>query len=156
MDKVSKTHKDDFPDLFWEGLSVRKVSFSEEKITGYGQDTITNSTILKGEVRIGNQVVKLQADQFLLFSEEPGIRKLRFIRIHPNSPKGLQVIFSGRSKAIEVGLHPQFPVQSIKPSWLSQFFSPEAVNAIVTFISAVTAIFLPRLIPESPKINKNP
>lgn len=50
-----------------------------------------------------------------------------------------------------MGLDPKFPVESIKPSWLSKYFSQEAVNALLAFIAALTAVLLPRLFPEPPK-----
>ena len=82
---------------------------------------------------------------------KPGIRKLRYLSINPLKPQGLQTFISGKSKGIAVGLYPQFPIQSINPSWLSKYFSSEAIAAILSFISAFTAVVLEKIVfPDNP------
>lgn len=137
------------PNWFWSDFDVRDVRFSEFQQTGNVSEEVETSTILSGKVRLKDEVMELQKNQFLIVqSKHPGIRKLRFIQLHPETPVGLQTFISGESRGISVGLYKEFPVQSIEPSWLSKNFSQEAINALLAFIATITAIFLPRLFPE--------
>ncbi|MGK7932886.1 MAG: hypothetical protein AB4041_15860 [Microcystaceae cyanobacterium] len=127
-------------------IDVKNVSFQEFDTIEKASDEIINSTILKGEVRLANKKLELQEKQFLIVNQpNPGIRKLRSLQIHPNSPQGLQTFISGESRGIAVGLYKQFPVETLKPSLLSKYLSQEAVNALLALIGAFTGIFLPRL-----------
>jgi hypothetical protein len=98
---------------------------------------------------MGRETMKLQPNQFLIIASKPGIQKLRYIQIQPKSPQGLKTLFFGESNSLAAGLYPQFPVQRIEPSWLSKHLSQEAVNAILSFVGALTGFFLPRLLPNS-------
>ena len=139
------------PQWLWGDLDVRDVSFSRSETTEVVTDELPSSTILSGEVQMEGKSLQLKENQFLIILSKPGIRKLRYIQIHPQSPQGLQTLISGESQGIKVGLYPKFPVQSIEPSWLSKHFSQEAINAILAFIAALTGVLLPRLFPEPPK-----
>ena len=134
-------------------LDVEKVNFIRFENTGNTNDEITASTILNGEVRMGRETMKLQPNQFLVVASKPGITKLRYIQIQSKSPQGLKTLFFGESDSLAVGLYPKFPVQRIEPSWLSKNLSQEAINAILSFVAALTGFFLPRLFPDSSKPN---
>lgn len=132
-------------------IAVKDVRFTRFDITDNVTDELKTSTILSGEVRMGKDVMKLQANQFLVLSDKQAIKKLRYIEINPQPPQGLQTLIFGKSKGIAVGLYPEFPVQRIEPTWLSKHLSQEAVNALLAFIAAFTGVLLPRLFPEPPK-----
>jgi ribosomal protein S6 len=146
-------NKDTATDWFWGNIEVKNVNFSEFVRTGKVTDEVKKSTILKGEIRLQGNKLELQEQQFLIVeSPNPGIRKLRSLEINRESPAGLRTFFTGESRGISVGLYPEFPVQSLKPSWLAKHLSQEAVNGILALLGAFTGIFLPRLFPEkSPK-----
>jgi hypothetical protein len=138
-------------------LEVSQVSFSRFDTTGYVKDELEISTILEGKVRMGAQVMELQPEQFLIIPPgQPGVRRLRSIRIDPKSPQWLQTLISGESNSIAVGLYSEFPVQTIKPSLLSKYLSQEAINALLAFIGAFTAVLYPRLFPEAPQTTNVP
>ncbi|ARV60417.1 hypothetical protein BZZ01_18860 [Nostocales cyanobacterium HT-58-2] len=150
--KVAQSDANDVAEWFRRNLDVTHVNFSRLDTTGKVKDELQISTILEGKVRMGAQVMELQPEQFLIIPpKEVGIRRLRSIRIHPNSPQGLQTLISGETRGIAVGLYPAFPVQKIEPSWLSKHISQDAVNALLTFLGALNGILLPRLLPESPQ-----
>lgn len=130
---------------FWEDFDVRQVRFLQSEQTDNVTDEIETSSILEGEVRMGSKLMDLQANQFLIVTpDDPGIRKLRSIQIHPDDPMGLQTLISGESSEVAAGFYQNFPVETIKPSLLSKY-PQEAVNALLAFIAALTGFFLPRL-----------
>ena len=96
--------------------------------------------------------LELEKNQFLIIAnDKPGIRKLRYLSINPLQTQGLQTFISGKSKGIAVGLYREFPIKTIKPSWLSKYFSSEAIAGILSFISAFTAIVLEKILfPDNP------
>ncbi|NEO33016.1 MAG: hypothetical protein F6K36_21845 [Symploca sp. SIO3C6] len=150
--KTKNSATDKQSQWFWREIDVKNVGFSRFEMTENVTDELKTSTILKGKVRMKEKKMELEENQFLLIeSDKPGITKLHQIQINTQSPEGLRTRFSGKSKGIAVGLDPKFPVESIEPSWLSKYLSQEAVNALLAFIAALTAVLLPRLFPEPPK-----
>ncbi len=156
---VSLPKKDDINhsnEWFRKDIDVKNVKFTQYEKTANVTDELKTSSIIKGEVRLGKQKMELQEHQFLIVnSSNSGIKKIRSIQINSpdpqlNSHKFLQTFITGESKGIAVGLYPDFPVESIEPNFLSKHLSSEAINAIIGFITAFTAILLPRLFPESP------
>ncbi|NQZ63313.1 MAG: hypothetical protein HRT59_14625, partial [Crocosphaera sp.] len=106
-----------------------------------------------GEIRLGKEKIELEKNQFLTTkSPETAIRKIRSLTItnDPKLPPGIQTFITGETNSISVGLYPDFPVESIQPNLLSKHLSSEAITAIITFITTLTAVFLPRLFPDSP------
>ncbi|NEO31452.1 MAG: hypothetical protein F6K36_13655 [Symploca sp. SIO3C6] len=152
LSKTGNSQTEKPPQWFWGDIDVKDVSFSKFEITENVNDELKTSTIISGEVRMKNKTLKLQENQFLIvFSDKPGIRKLRYIQIKTKPTQGLQTLISGESEGIAVGLYPEFPVESIKPSWLSKNLSQEGINALLAFIAALTGVLLPSLFPETPK-----
>jgi hypothetical protein len=144
--------KDKPIDWFRGDIDVKNVHFEQFDLGGKTTDEIVNSTILKGEVRLEGNKLELQEQQFLIINDpQPGIRKIRSLQIYPEEPQGLRTFITGESRGIAVGLYPNFPVQSLKPSLLSKYLSQEAVNALLALLGAFTGIFLPRLFPEKAK-----
>lgn len=151
--KQASKNRQTAPDLWiWRDLTVNNVRFFRFERTGNNKDELKVSTILQGEVRLGNQVMKVEPQQFLvMLSPTSGIHKINYIQIHPQAPTGLKTLFTGESKGVGVGLYPDSPVQKIEPRWLLKYISQEGINALLAVITAFTAIFLPRLFPEQPK-----
>ncbi|ACK71348.1 hypothetical protein PCC7424_2944 [Gloeothece citriformis PCC 7424] len=129
-------------------LDVKNVQFSQYENPQTVTEKFKQSTVLKGEVRLGDEIIKLQQNQFLTILSKPGIKKIYSIKIKTESPQGLDVLFTGESTGIATGLYEELPVQTLEPSWLSQYLSEEAIAAIIGFISAFTGILIPRLFPE--------
>lgn len=138
-----------FRQWFWNDFNVAQVRFFRIENPDSAKDVARTSTILAGDVRMQGQRMELQENQFLIVDSQPGIRKLRYIQLHPEQPQGLQTLISGESSSIAVGLYPEYPVQTIEPSLLSKYLSQEAINALLAFIAALTGVLLPRLFPES-------
>lgn len=144
-------------------IPVKQVRFSRLDRSNNVNDAILTSTILDGEVRMMGQSLQLQPQQFLIIptdrdfdklncrmapEQNPGIQRLRDIRVKFDEPKGLQILFSGESKCLAVGLYQEFPAQTIEPSWLLTRLPQEGINAIYTLIGAFTGILFPRLFLE--------
>jgi hypothetical protein len=58
----------------------------------------------------------------------------------------LQVRFSGRSEGIEIGLDPNFIVDSIRPSFLAKYLTKDAISALISFCGGVAGALLPLLL----------
>ena len=142
----------EIPKWFYEDIDVTDVDFYRFQQSSNVADEILTSTIINGKVRMKAEELKLENNQFLIIADDkPGIRKLRYLDLNPLKPQGLQTFISGKSKGIAVGLYPQFPIETIEPSWLSKYFSTEAIAALLSFISAFTAIVLEKLLfPDNP------
>ena len=135
---------------FRKDIDVKNVQFTRYEMTERVTDEIENSTILKGEIRLGKEKIELQNNQFLIINpQNSGIKKIRSLDIKTNYTTGIQTFITGESNSIAVGLYPDFPVESMKPNLLSKHLSSEAITAIITFITTLTGILLPRLFPES-------
>lgn len=148
------------PEWLGEDFAVQDVRFSRPKKTGNVTEEIQASTILAGEIRLKKEKLELQPQQFLIVEPpQPGIQRLRSLgiktkekdnKVKDNSARGLQVFVSGKSSLIAAGLYPNFPVEEIQFNWLSNF-PQEAINTILAFLGALTAILLPHIFPDSPK-----
>ena len=135
------------PQWFYEDLDVSDVNFYRFKQSSNVADEIANSTIVNGKLRMKDKDLNLENNQFLIVTDDkPGIRKLRYLSINPQKPPSLRTFISGKSRGIAVGLYPQFPIKSINPSWLSKYFPSEAITAILSFISAFTAVVLEKIV----------
>lgn len=130
---------DEFGPARWirQDISVRDVRFLTADETGFVSDEIVVSTILSGKARLGDRTLELEANQFLTVAPEtPGIDRLRSLEIvrRQDNP-GLQVDVSGsRVDLLEVGFYPEFPVQTIRSTWLSAI--PER------FVGAIFSVFV--------------
>lgn len=134
------------PRWFYEDIDVTNVDFYRFKYASNVTDEIPISTIIDGKIRMKDKTIELKNNQFLIISDDkPGIRKLRYLSINPLKNRGLQTFISGKSRGVAVGLYPQFPIEKIAPSRLSKYFSSEAIAAILSFISAFTAVALEKI-----------
>jgi len=148
LPEIEKSESAEPPQWFRGDLDVEKVSFKRFDTGTNVADEIETSTIMRGQVRLKAEKIDIETNQFfIVLSPNPGIQKLRDLQIHWYSPQGLQTRFSGKSGGIATGLYPDFPVQQIQPNWLSYHLSTEAVSALLSFVAACTAFFLPSLFP---------
>ncbi|MDJ0904250.1 MAG: hypothetical protein QNJ55_36250 [Xenococcus sp. MO_188.B8] len=142
----------EIPQWFYEDLDVTDVEFYRFKPFYYSNKKLRVSTIINGKISMNNQDLKLEPKQLLIvIDNNPGIRKLLYLSINPLKPQGLQTFISGKSKGLATGLSTEFPIESIQPSWLSKYFSTEAIAGIISFISAFTAVVLEKILfPDNP------
>jgi hypothetical protein len=127
--------------IFGSKLKVKDVNFETSIKTG--TDNIIESTIKSGTIRLARQNLNLEPEQFLII-ESPGVFSLRKIQILPKS--GLLVQVSGQTERIEVGLHPEFPVNEIGGSWLEQNVSRDFYIAIITFCGVLIVELIIKLL----------
>ncbi|PSN81331.1 hypothetical protein C8B47_01910 [filamentous cyanobacterium CCP4] len=131
----------DSRDWFWGDFQVEDVKFSQERRIGLSIDEeLVLSTIQEGVARMADQELKIEADQFLI-AEEPGVERLRQIKIQNN--KGLDVRASGRTKKLQVGFDPNFPIRELSSNFFMQFLPRDLVIALISFSSAMAASLLP-------------
>ena len=150
LPKIIKTKPDPTTEnspYFYEDLDVKDVNFYHFKQSSNVRDEIKNSTIINGKLRMYNQDLNLEKNQFLIISDDkPGIRKLRYLSINPQQSPSLKTLISGKSKGIAAGLYPQFPIAQIKPGLLSQYLSSGAIAAILGSLSTFTLLTLEKII----------
>ena len=119
---------------FWGDLPVSKIAFSTE----YRRETdsLDRSTIITGRVRMGEQELDIESDQFLTL-KEPGIQWLRYLSLVEN--QGIEVRAMGETSLAQVGLDPDFPMRDLNANLISQWLRPDIVVAIVSFSGAMVA-----------------
>ncbi|MFN5514404.1 MAG: hypothetical protein ACK5CA_06570 [Cyanobacteriota bacterium] len=142
--------------IFWGNINVGEVKFEQLIQSGNDvNDQIKDSTILSGDIRISNQDLKLEENQFLTI-HPPGIQTLSRIQIVRPDPdrklelktsgnnlkladpaQGLNVTISGKTTQIQAGLNEKLPISQIQGSWLSQHLSRDAVVAIISFSASL-------------------
>jgi hypothetical protein len=137
-----------FDPIWGSNIEVKSVQFLKYKSTRINiADEQKISTILEGKVRMGSQIMDLQADQFLTIPPaEPGISNIRYIRPNSKAPYGLSVSFSGKSISIGAGIDPRSPVQEIKLSWLSKL--PQELSVILSILVSIITVLLTQLLPR--------
>ena len=142
--------------IFGGNINVEKVKFEQLIQKGDNvNDEIIDSTILSGDIRMANQDLKLEEDQFLII-HPPGIQTLSRIQIVRPDPdrklelktsgnnlkladpdQGLNVTISGKTTRIEAGLNEHLPIAQIQGSWLSQNLSRDGVVAVISFSASL-------------------
>jgi len=138
--------------IFWRNIKVNNVRFERPIITGNNvRDDLVESTIISGNIRMAQQDLKLEENQFLIV-EKPGVEILNQIKIIPKdtnqnlklkttgenlqiteASQGLEVSVSGNTNSIQVGLNPRLPIAQIQGSFLSRYLGSEAIVAIISF-----------------------
>ncbi|MEA5469753.1 hypothetical protein [Spirulina sp. 06S082] len=128
---------------FWGNLAVKDTQLYTLERTGSEiADELYRSTIVEGKIRMAQQELTLEPQQFFLI-DPPGIEKIRAIQIQE---KGLEVRVSGTTHQIKVGLDPDFPISTIQSNWIARHFPREIVIAIITFCTGMTASLLTWLV----------
>lgn len=122
---------------FWGNLPVTQVAFKTEERRG--GDALERSTLRRGTVRMGEQELDLEADQFLLL-KQPGIQHIRYLRLIED--EGIEVRASGETSLAQAGLDPTFPVRGVQSNIIARVFRPDVVVAIVSFSGAMVATLL--------------
>mgnify|MGYP001793736412 CR=1 FL=1 len=122
---------------FWGNLPVSQIAFTTEERRG--GDALVRSSIRSGLVRMGDQKLDIETDQFLLL-EAPGIQQIRYLDLIEE--EGIQVRAMGETSLAQVGLDPDFPVRSLRSNIIARVFRPDVVVAIVSFSGAMVATLL--------------
>ncbi|WP_197036143.1 hypothetical protein [Fischerella sp. PCC 9605] len=148
--------------LLGKSIEVKDMQFyTGEKPGASPRDFFNASTIIQGQIRMAEQDLKIEKNQFLNI-EKPGVQRLIYLNIsEPQSnqdlefkidgqtlkvsepPKGLEVRLSGRTTGIQVGLDPEIPVASIRANFLANYLSKDVIVGLISFSSAmITAIII--------------
>lgn len=122
---------------FWGNLPVSQIAFTTEEFRR--GDSLVRSSILSGLVRMGDQKIDIEADQFLLL-KNPGIQRIRYLKLIED--EGIEVRAMGTTALAQVGLDPDFPVRSLRSNIIARVFRPDVVVAIVSFSGAMVATLL--------------
>lgn len=130
-------------------LPVTDVDFQWVDRTGDLRNDFPRSAILKGEVRMRENTLTLQEHQFLITANDQDIQKLRYFALSSDPSVGVQVRLAGESQELAVGLDPDYPVQTLIPSWLSRYLTPDEITAALSFCAAVIGFLLPYLFTPS-------
>lgn len=126
---------------FWGNMPVTQTSFTiEERRDG---DVLERSTIRRGKVRLADQSLDIEADQFLLL-KKPGIQTLRYLQLIDG--EGIEVRARGKTAAAQIGIDTDFPVQGLRSNIIARVFRPDVVIAIISFSGAMVASLLSWLI----------
>jgi hypothetical protein len=139
-------------------LAVKNVEFSRVNKGENVSDDLRISTIIEGKVRMAEQEKSLQTNQFL-YAEPPGVQSLYYINLAPSSdPKtsGIKVQLAGKTKSLQIGLDPKFPVTKIQASWLDGILPRDAIIALISFSAASFSYLLYWLVERVSKNNPNP
>jgi len=124
------------------------------------RDDLVESTIISGNIRMAQQDLKLEENQFLIV-EKPGVEilnQIKIIREDSNqnlklkttgenlqiteASQGLEVSVSGNTNSIQVGLNPRLPIAQIQGSFLSRYLGSEAIVAIISFSAGLIVSLL--------------
>lgn len=140
----------------WGDLAVKNMQFQELETTGINKDEIKKSTIIKGNIHIREQELKIESNQFLM-TGEPGIQRLRYLAIIPpkttkevelringenveisEAVEGIEARIAGKAKRIQVGIDPRLPVNSIQSNYLASWGLPnDLIISIIPFVLGV-------------------
>ena len=133
---------------FFQDIPTRAVRFQRYTDTADVADSITESTILTGTVSgPGDKPLTLERSQYLIFDDgdRPHIDRIRSIDIRRSPPIGLQLLAGGQATELGVGLYPDAPLVTQSEPFLASFMGDAQINALIGFISALSALFLPKL-----------
>lgn len=126
---------------FWGDIPATDVDFTREEFRQ--GDSLERSTIRSGLVRLGDQSLDIEADQFFL-TQGPGIQRLRQFQL--DVEEGIAVQAIGEASQVQVGLAPDFPVQTLDSNILARWFRRDIMVAIVSFSGAMVASLLSWLV----------
>ncbi|BAY79564.1 hypothetical protein NIES25_60490 (plasmid) [Nostoc linckia NIES-25] len=92
---------------------------------------------------MAEQEREIKENQFLMGEDAKAslnIQEIRHLGIVPQ--KGIEARFSGKTKEIQIGLDPDFPVSRISGSWLDGVLPRDAIIALFSFGAATVANLL--------------
>ncbi len=169
IDVNLQLYQDQEQPIFWRNIKVNNVRFERPIITGNNvRDDLVESTIISGNIRMAQQDLKLEKNQFLIV-EKPGVEilnQIKIIREDSNqnlklkttgenlqiseASQGLEVSVSGNTNSIQVGLNPRLPIAQIQGSFLSRYLGSEAIVAIISFSAGLIVSLLSWLFDNFP------
>jgi hypothetical protein len=152
LKRVLDPETGDSPPWIAQELPVADLRFNRLVMTGRPNEELELSSLLGGKVRLDDKTLEFQREQFLVLADgSPGFQRLRSISIDPQNAIGWLILASGESTEIAAGLLPRLPVQAIQSqTYLASRVSSEAMSALLSFLSALIGIFIPRLFPDRP------
>ena len=150
---VAKTPKYESEEWFRGKIKTKNVQFIDIDKTGKDvRDDLKKSTIVEGKIRMAEQERDIKQNQFLMgkSANTPlNIQEIRNLEIVPK--KGIEARFSGKTKEIQIGLDPDFPVSRIQGSWLDGVLPRDAIIALFSFGAATVANLLSWLFSNASK-----
>ncbi|WP_449418347.1 hypothetical protein [Phormidium nigroviride] len=151
---------------FLQNLIVKNVNFTKESRRD-SSESVNESTIISGIVRMAGQDITLETGQFLIVKPDD-IKRLRRIDFsktnqpekaettQPENPEeGLKVLISGKTDRIEVGLDKKLPTSSIQGTWLNRYIPRDIIIGLFAICGAVISYLLYWLL-EYPSKHKSP
>ena len=158
---LAKAPKYESEEWFREKIEIKDVKFLNLDIPGKdARDDLKNSTIVEGKIRMVGQEQEIKKNQFLMGDKlDPiknplNIQEIRHLEIVPK--KGIEARFSGKTKEIQIGLDPDFPVSRIQGSWLDGVLPRDAIIALFSFGAATVANLLSWLFSNASKSESKP
>ncbi|WP_375470587.1 hypothetical protein [uncultured Nostoc sp.] len=150
---VAKTPKYESEQWFRGKIKTENLQFIDVDRTGKDvRDDLKISTIVEGKIRMAEQERDIKQNQFLMgeSANTPlNIQEIRNLEIVPK--KGIEARFSGKTKEIQIGLDPDFPVSRIQGSWLDGVLPRDAIIALFSFGAATVANLLSWLFSNASK-----
>ncbi|MEH2298060.1 MAG: hypothetical protein V7K88_03045 [Nostoc sp.] len=107
---------------------------------------------MEGKIRMAEQERDIKQNQFIMgeSANTPlNIQEIRNLQIVPK--KGIEARFSGKTKEIQIGLDPDFPVYQIQGSWLDGVLPRDVIIALFSFGAATVANLLSWLFSNASK-----
>ncbi|WP_445637735.1 DUF3971 domain-containing protein [Nostoc sp. DSM 114161] len=125
-------------------IKAENLQFLDVDRTGKDvRDDLKVSTIVEGKIRMAEQEKEIKENQFLMGEDAKtplNIQEIRHLGIV--AEKGIEARFSGKTKEIQIGLDPDFPVSRISGSWLDGVLPRDAIIALFSFGAATVANLL--------------
>jgi hypothetical protein len=158
---LAKAPKYESEQWFREKIETKDVKFLDLDRNGKDAgDDLNISTIVEGKIRMVGQEQEIKKNQFLM-GDKPdpiktplNIKEIRHLEIVPK--KGIEARFSGKTKEIQIGLDPDFPVSQIQGSWLDGVLPRDAIIALFSFGAATVANLLSWLFSNTSKSASKP
>jgi hypothetical protein len=155
---LAKPAKFESEQWFRGKIETKNVQFVDVDRNGSDlRDDLDVSTIVDGKIRMVGQEQEIKKNQFLM-GEKPdiplNIQLIRHLQIVPQ--KGIEARFSGKTKKIQIGLDPDFPVSQIQGSWLDGVLPRDAIIALFSFGAATVANLLSWLFSNASKSTSKP
>lgn len=141
---VAKAPRYESEQWFRGKIKAEKLQFLDVDRTGNNaRDDLKISTIVEGKIRMAEQERDIKQNQFLMGEDANSplnIQEIRHLGIVPK--KGIEARFFGKTKEIQIGLDPDFPVSRISGSWLDGVLPRDAIIALFSFGAATVANLL--------------
>ncbi|WP_217481664.1 hypothetical protein [Nostoc sp. TCL240-02] len=155
---LAKPPKYESEQWFREEIKTENVKFIYVDKPGKdSKDDLKISTIVEGKIRMAEQERDIKQNQFLMGEDADtplNIQKIRHLEIVPK--KGIEARFSGKTKKIQIGLDPDFPVSQMQGSWLDGVLPRDAIIALFSFGAATIPNLVSWLFSNTSKLGPKP